>query len=86
VVVRRTADGDVVEAHATQLPRWRVLYAKLGPWARVEWNAARLDVRGESATVPLTLARGERLWAAVEYDDASLGCPVRLVAERLEAP
>lgn len=86
VTLRPEGGGSAVVVHVTGLERWRVLYARLGPWDRGRSNLPRLDARGEDATLPLTLARGERLLAVVEHDDARLACPVRVAAERLEVP
>lgn len=86
VSLRPEAGGNAVVVHVTGLERWRVLYTRLGPWDRRRSNLPRLDARGAEATVPLTLARGERLLAVVEHDDARLACPVRVAAERLEVP
>ena len=78
--------GDVVKVHVSGVERWRVFYGRLGPWARAQSSLPRLDVRGEGVTLPVTLARGERLLVLVDRDDALLGCPVRLEAQRLESP
>jgi hypothetical protein len=86
VAFQRTPEGDVVAVHVSDVERWRVLYGRLGPWSRSQLGLARLDVRGRDATLPLTLARGDRLLGVVEHDDARLGCPVRLAVRRLEVP
>lgn len=86
VALRREGGAGVVTVRVDGVERWRALYGRLGPWSRGQWNLPRLDVRGPTATLPVTLARGERLLAVVEYDDAVLGCPVRVAAQRLEAP
>ncbi len=85
LALRAGEGGSQVVAQVTGASRWRVLYGNLGPWARGQDNLRRLDARGEQATLPLTLSRGERLLAVVEHDDPALGCPVRLEAVRLEA-
>lgn len=83
--LRDTGEGEVVAVEVTGVERWRVLFGRLGPWSRGQANLQRLDVRGSQARLPLTLARGDLLLAAVEYEDAVLGCPVRLEAQRLES-
>jgi hypothetical protein len=80
-------EGELVTVHVSDLPRWRVLYGRLGPWSRGQSSLPRLDVKGAAdVTLPLPLSRGERLLVVVEHDDDELGCPVRLEALRLEAP
>ena len=85
-VARLEILGDLVKVHVSGAERWRVFYGRLGPWARGQSSLPRLDVKGEDVTLPVTLARGERLLVIVDRDDESLGCPVRLEAQRLEAP
>lgn len=67
---------------------WRALFVTLGPWASAvsEASCARVDAKGERVTLPLTTELGERLFIAVERNDPILGCPVRLLAQRVERP
>ena len=66
---------------------YAVRYARLGPWeaevARV--NLERVDAVGPGV-VPASFPRGTRLLAAVEVQDAQLGCAVRLGSRRWEIP
>lgn len=87
VAIRGSDDGNVVKVEVKGLEKWTVQFGKLGPWSRGQTNLRRIDVRGAVETLlPVTLARGDLLLATVDYDDAELACPVRIAAQRLEAP
>jgi len=93
VVVSRSPErGTKVEVEVTGEAQYRVIYGALGPWARTPATLARLDVRGAQdapvvrATVPVSQARGTRLFVAIEHDERTLTCPIRLHAERLVLP
>ena len=72
--------------------QYRVLYGALGAWTRTPHPLTRLDVRAvhgvelARATIPVSQARGSRLFAAIELDDDVLACPIRIHAERLVLP
>jgi hypothetical protein len=89
---RSAQRGIKVEAEVKGATQYRVLYSALGPWTRTPHPLTRLDVRGAHdapvvrATLPVSQARGTRLFAAVELDDEILGCPIRIHGERLVLP
>jgi hypothetical protein len=89
---RKPKRGVTVQAHVRGAVAYRVLYAPLGPWTSQPQPLARLDVRGAhdaalvSGTVPVSLAKGSHLFAAIELDEPILQCPVRLAARRMVLP
>lgn len=89
---RTPARGVTVQAHVRGAFAYRVLYASLGPWTSMAGPLARLDVRGAHdadivhGTVPISLPKGARLFVAIDLEDPTLQCPVRLRATRLEMP
>jgi hypothetical protein len=71
---------------------FRLLYSPLGPWTRAPASPARLDVRGAdgarevSGTVPISLTKGSRVFAAIDVEEPLLQCSRRLRAARLVLP
>lgn len=60
--------------------RWRGLTASTGPWQSGVSDAEpdRVDARAAEAMAPGTYAPGERLFMAIEVDDAELRCSARV--------
>jgi hypothetical protein len=89
---RSARRGVSVQGRVRGAAAFRLLYAPLGPWTRVPASLARLDVRGAPAaaevagTVPISLPKGSRVFAAVEVEEPLLECPRRLHATRLVLP
>jgi hypothetical protein len=80
------ARGRTLEAQLDGAPSWSAHAAKLMPWAAYAGTGQRLDVTRPRATLPLTLAAGDEVWAALEVSDAALECTVRVYSQRLEVP
>ncbi|MBC7984472.1 MAG: ABC transporter permease [Candidatus Obscuribacterales bacterium] len=87
VTWRKSADrGVTLEATLEGAPHYWVLYQEIFPWTADVGGMSRLDVRGSRATLPLSPSRGARVLAAIELDDAILGCPIRVFARRITLP
>jgi hypothetical protein len=75
---------------ASPAPRYALVYAKLGPFdAEVAPDAMERQealAGAGAATLPRTLARGERWLWAFELHSEALGCALRTGAERRELP
>jgi hypothetical protein len=80
------AEGNSVFTHVEGTSAYWVMHRILGPWTGEVGGLSRFDVSGDSAVLPVSPPRGARLLVAVDAEDASLGCPVRLTATRLVAP
>ncbi len=78
--------GRTLEARLDGATTWSAIAATLKPWTRELENGPRLDAREPHATLPLTLAAGDRVWVALEVQDPVLDCRVRVLSERLEVP
>jgi hypothetical protein len=78
------AQGHSVLTHIDGADSYWVLHQALGPWTGEVGGHSRFDVSGASAVLPVSPASGSRLFVAVETEDEALGCPVRLVATRLD--
>jgi len=75
--------GNSIEVHVDGAERFTVHYARLRPWAGSVGETPRLDVQGSRAVLPIAPIRGDRVFVAVEVDDAALDCPIRIAAERV---
>jgi hypothetical protein len=85
VVQRRSeAGGTTLEAHVSGASAYWVLHKKLRPWTAEVINPSRFDARTSPAVLPMTPVSGTRLFTAIEMDDAVLGCPIRLFADRMD--
>ena len=78
--------GSSVRARLSGVASYWVTYALLDPWTTNVMTASRLDVRGAQATLPLSLPRSGRLFAAIEVEDPVLDCPVRVHSRRIALP
>lgn len=91
-VQRSPKRGVSVQGRVQGATAFRLLYSPLGPWTRMPASLARLDVRGADAapevsgTVPISLTKGSRVFAAIEVDESLLQCSRRLRAVRLVLP
>jgi hypothetical protein len=85
-VSRDAETGTTIATTVEGVDVHHVYYTALGPWTADIGNLPRLDVRGAHATLPISPPRGARIAVAIEYDDAVLDCPARVLAERLELP
>lgn len=81
---RSAARGLTLEAQVSGVPEYWVLYRELGPWTADVIDMTRLDARGPRVVLPVSLRRGTELLTVIEANDAELGCPVRLFAQRME--
>jgi hypothetical protein len=85
--VEQTArHGTRIQVGLTGAEAYWALYTVLGPWADWQSSLSRLDVRGSRATLPLSAPRGARVLVALEADDPSLQCPVRVASKRITLP
>lgn len=85
VTQRRTSDrGITIEAQVTGVSAYWVLHDELGPWTADVIEPARFDAREPHVVLPLSPSSGTRLFTAIETDDPVLGCPVRVLAQRLD--
>jgi len=89
---RSPTRGASVQAHVEGAVAYRVMYAALGAWTSLPQPLARLDVRGAhdakvvTGTVPISLPKRSRLFAAVDVEEPVLQCPVRIASKRLVLP
>jgi hypothetical protein len=87
IAVEQTArQGTRVQVSLAGADAYWALYTVLGPWDGSRSGLSRLDVRAPHATLPLSAARGVRVLVALETEDDSLGCAVRVKAERIKLP
>jgi len=70
-----------LERDGAPVMRWRGLSASTGPWQSgvSDSEPTRVDARSGEAMAPATYTSGERLFLAIEVDDAELKCSARVM-------
>jgi len=78
--------GRTVAIALAGSPQYFALYQVLLPWTPGVDGMSRFDVRKARAVLPLSPPRGSRVLVALEVEDATLDCPVRVLARRVDVP